>query len=36
METRKFHTVVLGSGAAGLSAALRLRAEGIEDVCIVT
>ena len=36
METRKFHTVVLGSGAAGLSAALRLRAEGVADVCIVT
>ncbi|MCQ2352500.1 MAG: FAD-binding protein [Victivallaceae bacterium] len=36
MITRKFHTVVLGSGAAGLAAALRLRAEGIENVAIVT
>ena len=36
MITRKFHTVVLGSGAAGLAAALRLRAEGIENIAIVT
>ncbi|MCQ2379740.1 MAG: FAD-binding protein [Victivallaceae bacterium] len=36
MLTKKHHTVVLGSGAAGLAAALRLRAEGIDDVCIVT
>ncbi len=36
MITKKFHTVVLGSGAAGLSAALRLRAEGIDSVAIVT
>jgi len=36
MLTRKYHTVVLGSGAAGLSAALRLRTEGIDDICIVS
>ncbi len=36
MLTRKFHTLVLGSGAAGLSAALRLKAEGVGDVAIVT
>ncbi len=36
MTVKKFHTVVLGSGAAGLAAALRLRAEGIEDIAIVT
>ena len=36
MITRKYHTVVLGSGAAGLAAALRLRAEGIENIAIVT
>jgi succinate dehydrogenase/fumarate reductase flavoprotein subunit len=30
------HTLVLGSGAAGLAAAVRLRAEGVEDVLIVT
>ncbi len=36
MQVQKLHTVVLGSGAAGLAAALRLRAEGVEDVAIVT
>ncbi len=30
------HTLVIGSGAAGLSAAVRLRAEGVEDVLILT
>ncbi len=30
------HTLVLGSGAAGLAAALRLRAEGVKDVRVVT
>jgi succinate dehydrogenase/fumarate reductase flavoprotein subunit len=30
------HTLVVGSGAAGLNAAVRLRAAGIEDVLIVT
>ena len=36
MIVKKFHTVVLGSGAAGLAAALRLRAENIDSVAIVT
>ena len=36
MEIHQFHTIVLGSGAAGLAAALRLRAEGVESVAIVT
>ena len=36
MNIRKFHTIVLGSGAAGLCAALRLKAEGIHDIAIVT
>ena len=36
MEIRPFHTIVLGSGAAGLAAALRLRAEGVENIAIVT
>ncbi len=36
MEIHQFHTVVLGSGAAGLAAALRLRAEGVEKVAIIT
>ena len=36
MEIRKFHTVVLGSGAAGLTAALRLRAEGVQSVAMIT
>jgi succinate dehydrogenase/fumarate reductase flavoprotein subunit len=30
------HTLVIGSGAAGLNAALELRANGVEDVTIVT
>ncbi len=30
------HTLVVGSGAAGLNAAVRLRQEGIEDVLILT
>jgi succinate dehydrogenase/fumarate reductase flavoprotein subunit len=30
------HTLVLGSGAAGLNAAIRLNANGINDICIVT
>lgn len=36
MKIRKIHTVVLGSGAAGLCAAVRLDAEGVDDVAIVT
>ncbi|MDR1385329.1 MAG: FAD-binding protein [Planctomycetaceae bacterium] len=35
-ELRRTHTLVVGSGAAGLCAAVRLRAEGIDDVRIVT
>lgn len=34
--SRKFHTLVLGSGAAGLAAAVRLRAEGVEDVAVLS
>src|SRR5512136_2876077 len=30
------HTLVIGSGAAGLNAAVQLRRQGIEDVLIVT
>ena len=30
------HSLVIGSGAAGLNAAVRLNAEGIEDVLVVT
>ena len=30
------HSLVIGSGAAGLNAALQLRVNGIEDVLIVT
>ncbi|MBD3320636.1 MAG: FAD-binding protein, partial [Chitinivibrionales bacterium] len=30
------HTLVIGSGAAGLNTALQLRRNGIEDICIVT
>ena len=30
------HTLVIGSGAAGLNAAVQLRAEGVDDVLIVT
>ena len=34
--SRKFQTLVLGSGAAGLAAAVRLRAEGISDIAVLT
>jgi succinate dehydrogenase/fumarate reductase flavoprotein subunit len=30
------HTLVIGSGAAGLNAAVQLRAQGVEDVLVVT
>ncbi len=33
---RKVHTLVLGSGAAGLNAALQLRNNGVEDILLVT
>ena len=32
----KVHTLIIGSGAAGLCAAVRLRAAGIDDIMIVT
>lgn len=32
----KVHTLVIGSGAAGLNAAVQLRANGVEDVMILT
>ncbi len=32
----KVHTLIIGSGAAGLCAAIRLRAEGIDDIQIVS
>lgn len=32
----RVHTLVIGSGAAGLNAAVQLRNQGIEDVLIVT
>jgi succinate dehydrogenase/fumarate reductase flavoprotein subunit len=35
-ETRKVHTLIVGSGAAGLCAAVRLHAEGIKDIAIVS
>ncbi|MCL2624027.1 MAG: FAD-binding protein [Planctomycetaceae bacterium] len=35
-DIRRVHTLVIGSGAAGLCAAVRLRAEGVDDVRIVT
>ena len=35
-ETRRVHTLIIGSGAAGLCAAVRLRAEGIDDIRIVS
>ena len=31
----RVHTLVIGSGAAGLNAAVQLRANGVEDVAIV-
>ncbi len=36
MKIRRIHTVVLGSGASGLCAAVRLDAEGVDDVAIVS
>ncbi len=35
-KTVKVHTLIIGSGAAGLCAAVRLRAAEIEDIAIVT
>src|SRR5690606_27676892 len=32
----RVHTLVVGSGAAGLNAAVQLRASGIEDLLILT
>jgi len=32
----RVHSLVIGSGAAGLNAAVQLHAQGIEDVLIVT
>ena len=36
MKLYSYHTLVLGSGAAGLAAAVRLRAEGVENVALLT
>jgi succinate dehydrogenase/fumarate reductase flavoprotein subunit len=36
LDVTRVHTLVVGSGAAGLNAAVRLRAEGVEDVLILT
>ena len=33
---RQVHTLVIGSGAAGLAAALRLRELGIEDLLLLS
>ena len=35
-KTIKVHTLIVGSGAAGLCAAVRLRAAGIEDIAMIT
>ena len=32
----RVHTLIIGSGAAGLAAAVRLKNEGIDDILIVT
>ena len=36
LNIQQVHTLVIGSGAAGLCAAVRLRAEGVHDIRIVT
>ncbi len=36
MKRRKVHTIILGSGAAGLSAAVRLYAEGVHDILLLS
>ncbi len=33
---RRVHTLIIGSGAAGLATAVRLRAAGVDDILIVT
>ncbi len=35
-ETRQVHTLIIGSGAAGLNAALQLQLNGIDDILVVT
>ena len=36
MAVKKVHTLVIGSGASGLAAALRLHAEGVKNILIVS
>ncbi|MDO5580354.1 MAG: FAD-binding protein [Planctomycetia bacterium] len=36
MRKYSLHTLILGSGAAGLAAALRLKAEGLDDILVLT
>ena len=36
MTTRKVNTLVIGSGAAGLAAALRLKTLGVHDLLLLT
>ena len=36
IEVKKIHTVVVGSGAAGLNGAHRLRQYGVKNVALVT
>lgn len=36
MKISAYHTIVLGSGASGLAAAVRLHAEGVENVVVIT
>jgi len=36
LKVTRVHTLVIGSGAAGLNAAVQLRSQGIDDVLIVT
>ncbi|HRR05918.1 MAG TPA: FAD-binding protein [Victivallales bacterium] len=31
-----YHSIVLGSGAAGLNAAIRLDSEGVKNICLIT
>ena len=36
LPLRRVHTLIIGSGAAGLAAAVRLRAVGVDDILMVT
>ena len=36
MKTRRLNTLVIGSGASGLAAALRLKSLGVDDILLLS